>query len=347
MNSRERVIRAVEFKEPDRVPNGCYALPGAFFKYGKELEKLFERYPTDFQPLVTSWSTEFYGESVPYKPGINKDPWGCVWKTIFPGIWGRIIEHPLADLNKLDDYEFPDFSELVNFDEIEKNIRQSGHQRYVLGDAGNFFERIHFLHGFENTLINLTRREKRLMKLIKLLFDFKIRYIKRWLELDIDGLYFLDDWGTMNGLMINPKLWREIFKPLYKQMFDVVHKAGKHVFFHSDGYVWDIIPDLIEIGVDALNIQVYLMGIERISDTFGGKVCILADVDRQNLLPFGTPEKICQSIKHLIHAFSDFDGGLIAWGEIGPDVPLSNAEAMLRAFWKYGQYPIKNETKNK
>jgi len=130
-------------------------------------------------------------------------------------------------------------------------------------------------------------------------------------------------------------------------MFDTVHRAGKHVFFHSDGYVLDIIPDLIEIGVDALNIQIYLMGIEKISEELDGKVYILADVDRQNFLPFGIPEKICQSIKHLIHAFSDFNSRLIAWGEIGPDVPLSNAEAMPKTFWKCGQYPIKNETKDK
>jgi len=344
MNPRERVIRAIEFEGPDRVPNGCYALPGAFYRHGKKLVDLLQRYPSDFHSFVSTWTDmiEVFRDSVPYKAGINRDPWGCVWKTIHPGIFGRIIEHPLADLKNLEDYELPDIDEVVDFDKVEKSIRLSGHQRYILGDSENFFERLHFLHGYENTLIDLTLGRREIRKLIDLLFDFKMRFIKRWLELDIDGLYFLDDWGTQHGLMINPRIWREIFKPLYKQMFDAVHKAGKHVFFHSDGYVLDIIPDLIEIGVDALNIQVDLMGVKVISERFGGKVCILADIDRQHLLPFGKPDEIKEHIKHIIQAFSNFNGGLIAWGEIGPDVPLENAEAMLWAFEKYGQYPLKS-----
>ncbi|MEM2179033.1 MAG: uroporphyrinogen decarboxylase family protein [Candidatus Methanomethylicaceae archaeon] len=339
MNARERVIRAIEFEGPDRIPNGCYALPGTFYKYGKKIEELFNRFPSDFHQFVSSW-TEVTGDSIPYKGGINKDPWGCVWKNLNPGLFGRIIEHPLADLKNLENYKLPDISELVNFDEVEKSIRLSGHERYILGDSENFFERLHWLHGFSNTLIDLMKGKKELMKLIDLLFDFKIKFIKRWLELDVDGIYFLDDWGTMQGLMINPELWRKIFKPLYKEMFDVVHCAGRHVFFHSDGYILDIIPDLIEIGVDALNVQVKLMGIDKLKEKLGGKVCLLADIDRQYILPFGTTKDVEDHVKHIIQAFSDFDGGLIAWGEIGPDVPLSNAEAMLKTFWSYGRYPI-------
>jgi len=338
MDSRERVIRAVEFEGPDRVPNGSYALPGGYYRHGKKLEDLFLHFPSDFHQFVASWTAEA-GDSVPYKGGINKDPWGCVWRNPNPGIFGRIIEHPLADWKNLDSYRPPDLSELVNFNEVEKSIRLDGHKHYVLGDSENFFERLHWLHGYTNTLIDLITGRRELKKLIDLLFDFKIKFIKRWLEVDIDGVYFLDDWGTMRGLMINPNLWRQYFKPLYKRMFDVVHKSGKHVFFHSDGYILDIIPDFIEIGVDALNIQVKLMGIEKISNKFSGKVCILADIDRQHILPFGTTEEVEEHVKRIIQAFAPFDGGLISWGEIGPDVPLSNAETMLKTFARYGKYP--------
>ena len=170
------------------------------------------------------------------------------------------------------------------------------------------------------------------------MFNLKVNFIKRWLELDIDGLYFSDDWGTMQGLMINPKLWREYFKPYYQKMFNIVHKAGKHVFFHSDGKVQDIIPDFIEMGGNAINVQVDLIGIDKLSKEFGGKICILADVDRQFILPFGTMDSVRDHIKHIIQSLAPFNGGLIAWGEIGPDVPLSNAEAMLQAFAEYGKY---------
>lgn len=335
MDSRERVMRAVEFDGPDRIPNGCYWLPGAIDRYGDELEALFREFPKDFHQFVATFSSY-----VGYKEGVNVDPWGCVWKNINPGVLGRIIEHPLSDWENLSQYELPDPSDLVDFRELEKSIRDSGHDRYILGDSENFFERLHWLRGYEKTLIDLVTKSKELRELTDLLFQLKMRFIKLWLELDVDAVYFLDDWGTMRGLMIDPELWREHFKPLYKRMFDLVHRAGKHVFFHSDGYVLDIIPDFIEMGVDALNIQVRLIGAEKIGKRFGGRICILADIDRQGILPFGTEETVKAHVKEIIQAFSGFDGGLISWGEIGPDVPLTNARSMLETFSRHGRYPL-------
>jgi uroporphyrinogen decarboxylase len=327
----------VEHGSPDRVPNGCYALPSSYIRYGGKLEELFQRYPSDFHQFVTSWAT-VASDSIPYRGGINRDPWGVIWRNLNPGIFGRVSEYPLANLEKLDGYEPPDPSQLVDFGEVESSIRLSGHDRYVLGDSENFFERLHFLHGFEATLIDLIRGKSELARLIDLLFDFKVSFIKRWLELDIDGLYFLDDWGTMQGLMINPALWRRIFKPLYREMFETVHRSGKHVFFHSDGYVLDIVPDLIEIGVDALNVQVKLIGIDLLGERFSGRLCILADVDRQRILPFGSTEEVEEHVRHIIRALGSNGGGLVSWGEVGPDVPLLNVEAMLAAFERYGKY---------
>jgi uroporphyrinogen-III decarboxylase len=120
-------------------------------------------------------------------------------------------------------------------------------------------------------------------------------------------------------------------------MFDEVRKKGKHVFFHSDGYMIDILPDLIEIGLNAANIQVSLMGIQTIRERFGGKLCIAADVDRQNVLPFGTQSQVKDLVKKIIQGFKGLNGGLILYGEIGPDVSVKNAESMLEALWKYGK----------
>ena len=331
------MIKAVEYGSPDRVPNGCYALPASYNKHHGKLEKIFHRYPSDFHQFVTSWTT-VASDSIPYRAGINTDPWGVTWRNLNPGIFGHVVEHPLADLERLEGYEPPDPSQLVDFREVERSIRLNNHDHYVLGDSENFFERLHFLHGFEDTLIDLVRGKKELLRLIDLLFDIKMRFIERWLELDIDGIYFLDDWGTMQGLMINPVLWRRVFKPLYKEMFDKVHRSGRHVFLHSDGYVLDIILDLIEIGVDALNIQVKLMGIELLGERFAGKLCILADIDRQHILPFGSTGEVEEYVRHIIQALGSSSGGLISWGEVGPDVPLLNVDAMFSAFERYGKY---------
>jgi len=339
LDSKERVIKAIEFEGPDKIPNGCYWLPGALNKYGERLTELFSKYPRDFGDL--GYISDYWRA---YEKGLYTDKWGCTWKNIQPGLLGRIVKHPLSDasIETLMNYEPPDPSEVINFDLIKRNFIKVASNKYLLGDSENFFERLHWLRGFEKTLIDIVLGRKELHILLDKLLKYKLRLIKMWLELGVDGVYFLDDWGTQRGLMIRPDFWRSYFKPYYKKMFDMVHKAGKHVFFHSDGYILDIIQDLIEIGVDALNVQIKLIGVNVLSKQFGGKVCFLADIDRQHLLPFGTPEEIERHIKYIIKTLGSFDGGLISWGEISIDVPLENAETMLKAFDKWGKYPLKS-----
>ena len=336
MISKERVTRAIEFEGPDKVPNGCYYLPGALDKYSKRLLSLFEAYPRDFAESVW-W--DFREILKAYTAGIHTDKWGCVWKNVKPGLLGRIVEHPLKDLNKIDSYELPDPTDLVDFELVKKaadSAEKTG--KYLLGDGDNFFERIHWLHGFEKTLFDITAGRKELGILMDRLLKLKIDFISCWLDAGIHGLCFSDDWGTTRGLMISPERWRELFKPCYKQMFYEVRKKACHVFFHSDGKVLDILPDLIEIGANAINIQVSLIGVDFVAERFAGRACILPDIDRQRLLPFGTPNEIAEHIRYLVEKLGSFKGGIIAWGEIGPDVPLENAEAMLYAFNKYGTY---------
>jgi len=98
----------------------------------------------------------------------------------------------------------------------------------------------------------------------------------------LDGIHFRDDWGTQEAMMISPRLWRELFKPAYAQLFGLARDAGKHVWFHSDGVINAIIPDLIEIGAQVLNPRVNVVGREkRLVSLCTGTVCIEGDVDRQ------------------------------------------------------------------
>jgi len=119
-----------------------------------------------------------------------------------------------------------------------------------------------------------------------------------------------------------------------------VHGAGKHIFFHSDGVIDAIIPDLIEIGVDAINAQIPCMDAEALARDFGPRLCFVAGADRQHWLPFGTPREVEEHCFRLAELFGRNNGGYIGGGEIGGDVPPDNAEAMLRTFAGYA-YPRK------
>ena len=135
-------------------------------------------------------------------------------------------------------------------------------------------------------------------------------------------------------------MWRRFFLPRYARMFAVARDAGVHVWFHTDGWILEIIEDLIEIGVTVLNPQHACMGTPRVGQIAGGRVCIRTNIDRQWVIPYGTPEEVAAAVKEAIGAFGRFNGGVLLHGEIGPEVPLENIEALYSSFYEYGRYPL-------
>ncbi len=121
--------------------------------------------------------------------------------------------------------------------------------------------------------------------------------------------------------MINPNTWRELFKPLYKDYCDLIHAAGKFAFFHTDGHTQAIYGDLIEVGIDAINSQLFTMDIEQIANQYKGKVTFWGEIDRQHILPFGTADDVQKAVNRVRKALDDGTGGVIAqceWGKLDP-----------------------------
>jgi uroporphyrinogen decarboxylase len=197
------------------------------------------------------------------------------------------------------------------------------------------FEQLQQLRGMQNTFMDLAEQPPELERLLDDLLDFNLRWIDRWTKLEYDGLHFADDWGGQRSLLVRPAVWRKLFKPRYKAMFDRVRAAGMDVWFHTDGHVNDILGDLVEIGVNVLNCQVAAIGHEWIRCNARGKVAFRTDIDRQFILPFGTPAQVKEEVQRTFEACGTADGGLVACGEIGPDVPLENIRAMYEAFGEY------------
>ena len=170
------------------------------------------------------------------------------------------------------------------------------------------------------------------LRLLDDLVAFNLRWIDRWNGLDYDGLHFGDDWGTQHSLLVRPAAWRRLFKPRYAEMFRRVKAAGRHVWFHSDGFINEIFGDLIEIGADVINFQAAVVGFDWAARNVRGKVAVRTDIDRQSVLPFASPARVREEVRRTLEACGTSEGGLIACGEIGPDVPLENIRAMYEAF---------------
>ena len=138
-----------------------------------------------------------------------------------------------------------------------------------------------------------------------------------WAQTDVDALNFMDDWGSQRALLISPKQWRAIFKPLYREYVEIAHRHGKKAFMHSDGYIADVIPDLIEIGLDTLNSQVFCMGVEQLGERFAGQITFWGEVDRQHLLGEATIPEVVEAVRRAKAALWR-GGGAIAQCEFGP-----------------------------
>ena len=337
MNSRERVKRAIRFEKPDRAPISHAVLPAAQLKYGQALDEILAEYREDFGwDYMSDLPIEKF--SPQYKQGLNCDDFGTVWRVEWAGVCGIPVQWPISDLSRYDEYLWPkDFSAWP-----PAGRQYSGHmcgydgRWYARGAWITTFEQLQQLRGMENLLMDIAAESREFMRLLDDLLAFNLRWIDRWNKFEYDGLHFGDDWGTQRSLIIRPETWRRLFKPRYAEMFARTKAAGKDVWFHSDGFINDILGDLIEIGVDVINFQIAVVEFDWTARNVRGHVAVRSDIDRQKVLPFGSPSQVKEEVQRTFEACGTPRGGIIACGEIGPDVPLANILAMYEAFREYG-----------
>ncbi len=335
MCSRERALKAINFQSPDRVPISHAILPATQIKYGKALNDILDDVHEDFG---WNYMRDMNLADLPpsYKGGRNYDSFGTLWEVTQEGVCGIPVEFPIADWSRYNQYQWPDLSAGPTGQRLYSgHIAGKSPSYYARGAWITFFEQMQQLRGMETLLYDLAENKKEVYKLRDDMLVFNLKWIDKWLTFDYDGLHFADDWGTQNSLIISPDLWRTFFKPMYKAMFDKVIAAGLDVHYHSDGNITRIIPDLIEMGVKVLNCQLSVIGLDVIRNNFAGKICFRTDLDRQNVMPFGTPQQVRKHIDEVFEHVGTAKGGIIACGEIGPDIPIENIRAMYDVFMNY------------
>lgn len=331
MKSRERVRRAITFENPDRVPLDLVVLASTMLERADEVEAMVKRYPLDIELPEFTYGPGFESGSRT-EVGIYYDEWGCPFEVLQAGLKGEVKEAILTDWSFLGTIQPPfDFLENADFSQVDLQCQQS--DKFILAKTKvRPFERLQFLRGTENVMIDLALGSSELKTLLSMIHDFYRREIELWTETAVDAIFFQDDWGAQNNMLISPRMWREHFKPIYQDFASLIRKAGKFVFFHSDGYIQPIIPDLIEIGVDALNAQLFCMDIEQLGDQFRGEITFWGEIDRQSILPFGTPQDVESAVQRVRSALETKEGGVIAWCEWGNDVSGENIEAFFKAW---------------
>ena len=323
MNSYDRVTRAIEFAGPDRVPITHATLPGAIVRHGVALETFLSDYPADAINVGAASLGEFGPEiDVP-----SPDSWGAMWVRHTDDFKGQVVHHPIADWDALDTFQPPDSANEAWMAEIEAQIAANP-GRYILADGDCLFQRMYYLHGFQALLGDLVLEPERCAALRDMIVEVMLRRIRRLCQISgLHGIQFRDDWGTQRALTIRPAMWRSFFAPAYAELIGAVRQGGKHAWFHSDGVIIDIVPDLIAMGVQVLNPQVDVNPREALIALCAGKVCIQGDTDRQWVLPHGTPEDCRAAVRRDLADFASAAGGYIGRAESSSDVSLENLRA--------------------
>ena len=295
MKPRNLVLDTLTFSSPMRAPRDLWLLPWATNHYPQEVRYIQERFPSDFANPPTYYANPIQLKGDPYKIGAFTDEWGCTFENIQAGVIGEVRSPQVKSWEDWQKVQPP--RDMLTFDKVAVNTYCRESDLFVFGGCcPRPFERMQFLRGSQNLYMDLADPPPEFFELLNVVHQYYLKELEIWASTDVDGLNFMDDWGSQKSLLINPKQWRRIFKPLYKDYIDLAHQAGKKIFMHSDGYIFDIYADLIELGLDAINSQLFIMDIEEIGKHFGGQITFWGEIDRQHLLPNGTTEEIAEAV---------------------------------------------------
>jgi len=336
MTPRELVLRSLEFDGPARIPRQMWLLPWATQHHGGWVRCIEKRFPNDLIGCPYFCRRPVPGRGDPYAVGTCVDEWGCTFVNRQAGIIGEVKQPLVACWDDMEKVREPIEALTVDTGEVAAFCRQT--DRFVMAPCcPRPFERLQFLRGTENVMMDLASGAPGLGGLLDRIHRFYLKEVRLWCGTDVDGVMFMDDWGTQRALLISPAMWREAFKPLYRDYIDMIHAAGKKAFMHSDGWIVDIIEDLIELGLDALNAQVFCMGLEPLGVRFGGRIAFWGEIDRQHLLPNGSRAEVTQAVRQFNACFYH-NGGLIAQLEFGPGANPENVYAAFEAWDAFSEH---------
>lgn len=330
MDPKQLVEKTINFDSPERIPRQAWILPWAEENYPQELSRLKMDFPDDITMAPQEYLMPLDTNGKQYEKGTYIDEWGCYFDNVHDGVIGVVRKPMISKWEDLGHFKPPEATLAVNR-EIVNAFCGSTDQFILAGSWVRPFERFQFIRTMEQGFIDLIEDPPELPVLLNKIHDHYCKEVEVWAKTDIDAISLMDDWGTQNGLLVSPQIFRKYFIPMYKDYVEIARNYGKYVFMHSDGEITEIIPDLIEVGIDALNSQLFCMDIEKLGELFRGKISFWGEIDRQHLLPKGTKEDIKKAVNR-VHDNLYSNGGVIAQCEFGPAAKPENVFTVFKTW---------------
>jgi len=328
---RELVLDAIAHKETWRIPHSIMYQPTA----GRALA---EFYGVDDIETILGNSVEWIGDRL---SGERLKELGLLRNAEYTDIWGvhwigvgetrgQVGTPPIREPS-LAGYHFPVRLEPAVLDQM-KTQAAAGADLYRVAKLGALWEQATFLRGMEDLLVDLMLHPTFVHDLLDGITDVLLQNLALYdRELDVDCMWLSDDYGTQSGLLMSPKLWREFIRPRVKRVCDAVHAAGYHFVLHSDGAITDIIPDIVNMGIDLLHpVQSECVNVTWVKRIFGKDLTIWGGYGSQGTLAFGTPRQVRREVDALCDFLGAGGGFILSPGlSLQNEVPVQNAAAFV------------------
>lgn len=326
MNSREIVRGTVEYTGVERVAG---SMPPPYWHDMRSAHYQLQGYAPEWQD-VGGGRQEYL------------DEWGNTWARIDAYSKGEVARGAIEDLDDVFTVPMPDLADPANFHAVREAFDDPDNLQFRIGSLPGFpFNIARKMRRLDQFLMDLLLEKDRICVLLRRIEDLLADVIVQYAEAGADAVMFPEDWGTQKGLMINPKTWREVFKPGFVRLCAVAHEHGLKVLMHSCGKTTVIIPDLIEAGIDVLQFdQPQLHGIDNLA-RFHGEITFWCPVDIQTTLQTQDANAIAAGAKEMLEKLGGPDGGFIAGYYSGNEaigLGLKWQDIACQAFTQYGDY---------
>ncbi len=316
------LAQAIRMESPDTIPVSVGMLPAAWMKYGSELQRLVDQYSQFFHGLKMDLSKVEENLPASYRKGVYFDEWGCEWHNEHAGNESIVVKHPVHTEQDVFDLKIPSC--------------RDGRLPH-----GFMYLRLLDLVGFENAMVWFAEEDEVIETLIDKVLEYNIYQVAAVLNRMDEIIYFGDDLGMQKGLAIGVRRWRKYLKPCFRKLYGMIkaYKPDQLIYMHTDGCIWEIMPDLIECGVDIINPQYRANGLDNLV-----RVCrkehvipINLDLDRQ-LFPVATRSQLFDHVAECVESLYLKEGALGLSVELNYEIPLENMAAVLDAVEKYRFY---------
>jgi len=309
------------------MPRQLWLLPWAERRYPEFVKKIRDLYPDDIAQAPGIYKNPLNLTGGKYDSGIYIDEWGCKFVNMEDGLMGIVHEPLIKVWSDLDDFKTPDAALNIDKEEINRFCRSTDKFVYA-GSIVRPLERFQFLRTMEQSMTDVLFEEPGFIELLRRMHVHFCKEVEVWSKTEVDAIFLMDDWGTQHAMMLSPDVFRKYFKPMYRDYCEIASQHNKYVFMHSDGNIAEILPELVEVGVNAINSQLFCMDMDRLSREVAGKITFWGEIDRQNTLPNGSSADITQAVD-LIYSKLYRNGGVIAQCEFGP---AANPQNILHVF---------------